>query len=215
MSGPGPVNPVSKVRPLLVGVPTPTGPNPVLPPSEGIEPPGISTLKPGAILAVRTGGFFGDMIRFGGALLDEPNMENHIAVLHHQDDKGTWWCLEGRPGGVGWRDATAYLNSPWTITNRNQPLMDEQRAEICNKMDAMINRSYDWRAIVEDGLRDIHIEDPWGEKWTNGEVDGGVVCSSVAAYTYGFARAAYPHNVNQPHVQPADWVQFIIENNYA
>jgi hypothetical protein len=172
-------------------------------------------VKAGHVLAVRTDGFFAEAIRFGGSLIEEPNLDNHIAVLHHQDAHGTWWCLEGRPGGVGWRDATSYLQSPWTISNRNQPLMAEQLAEICNRMDAMINRQYDWRAIIEDGLRDIHIEDPWGEKWTNGEVNGGVVCSSAAAYAYGFARAAYPQNISAPHVQPADWVQFIIENNYA
>lgn len=167
----------------------------------------------GDIIAVRSVGFAGRMIRLGSALIDEPNLANHIAVLHHQDAKGTWWALEGRPGGVGWRDATAYLSAHYTISNVHQAKTDAQRNIVCAVMARMISTKYDWEAIVEDGERDLHIPDPWGEKW-NGEVAGHVVCSSVAVVAYHEASLGYPENIDQAHVQPADWVKFIMDHNY-
>lgn len=157
------------------------------------------------------------MIRFGSALIDEPNLANHIAVLDHKDANDTWWCLEGRPGGVGWRDATAYLNSPYTITNRNQPKTDEQRKLVCLWMRELINTQYDWDAIVGDGLRDLHLPvppDPWAEKTTAGEVSGHVVCSSAAEFSYIKAALHNPGQTDAAHIEPSDWLQFIIANNY-
>ena len=69
-------------------------------------PPG---LRPGDLLATRGDGWASTMIRLGAAFRDHPNTINHIAIVHHTDDAGTLWCIEGRPGGVGWKDATAYL----------------------------------------------------------------------------------------------------------
>lgn len=175
--------------------------------------------KPGMVLAVHGSGVFGEAIRLGSELLDEPNMEAHIAVVDHQDKKGTWWCLEGRPGGVGWRDASAYLNNVYTISNQHQPITDNQRYWICFWMRKLINTGYDWDAIVGDGLRDLHlpvIPDPWAEKvGGNGEVSGHVVCSSAATFAYIKAQAAYPKYADMAHTEPSDWTQFIIENNYA
>lgn len=175
-------------------------------------------VQPGDILAIRSDGFAGRMIRFGSALIDEPNLANHIAVLDHQDAKGTWWCLEGRPGGVGWRDATAYLASSYTIANRNQPKSDAQRAAITGMMRMLINTQYDWDAIVGDALRDLHlppIPDPWAEKTKNGgEVAGHVVCSSAAVFAYIKAIVGHPEQTDAAHIEPSDWVQFIIENHY-
>jgi hypothetical protein len=171
-------------------------------------------VQPGDVLAVHTASFTSGAIRLGAALIDEETAANHIAVLDHQDAKGTWWCIEGRPGGVGWRDATGYLGSVFTITNRNQPKTPVQRTAITLAMRSLLGVGYDWEAIFQDGVRDLHIPDPWAEKW-KGEVAGHVVCSSAA--TIGYYRAApleYPKNVAQPLVQPADWVQFIVENQF-
>src|SRR5262244_4651766 len=74
-------------------------------------------VQPGDILVTRSASLFGRLIRLGAALRDQPNADNHVAIVHHTDKHGTTWCLEGRPGGVGWRDARDYLRSPWTMTN--------------------------------------------------------------------------------------------------
>lgn len=178
----------------------------------------ITGVQPGDVLAVRSTGFAGEMIRFGSALMDEPNVANHIAVLDHQDSKDTWWALEGRPGGVGWRDATAYLNSPYIITNRGQPKTEFQRGMICSTMRALINTAYDWDAIVGDALRDLHlpvIPDPWAEKTlAGGEVSGHVVCSSAAVFAYIKATLGHPEQTDAAHIEPSDWIQFVIENHY-
>jgi len=173
--------------------------------------------RPGIVLAVRSDGFAGKMIRFGSALLDEDNVANHIAVLDHQDAKGTWWALEGRPGGVGWRDATAYLSSPFTISNCHQAMTVEQQFTVCDVMRKLINTQYDWNAIVGDGLRDLHlpvIPDPWAEKTSYGEVSGHVVCSSAAVFAYIRSSLAHPEQTDAAHIEPSDWVDFIIQNHY-
>jgi hypothetical protein len=174
---------------------------------------------PGIVLAINSGNSPEDeLIRLGSALLDEPNLANHIAVLIRQDAKGTWWALEGRPGGVGWADATRYLNSKLTISNQKQPLDTGQRGVICEVMNKLINTSYDWDAIVGDGFRDLHLPilpDPWAEKMSkNGLVSGHVVCSSAAVFAYAVAHAAYPTYTDAAHEEPSDWVKFILANSY-
>jgi hypothetical protein len=177
---------------------------------------------PGIVLTINSGNSPEDeLIRLGSALLDEPNLANHIAVLIRQDAKGTWWALEGRPGGVGWADATRYLNNKLTISNQHQPLTDLQRtgpSGICNWMERLINSSYDWDAIVGDGFRDLHLPvlpDPWTEKvGKNGLVAGHVVCSSAAIFAYVMAKAAHPEYTDAAHEEPSDWVKFILANSY-
>jgi hypothetical protein len=169
-------------------------------------------------MCVRTGGFEADAIRLGEALLGEPNLDNHIAVLSHKDKKNTWWCLEGRPGGVGWADATNYLTSPYTITNRNQPKTMQQRTEILYWMGRLINAKYDWDAIVGDGLRDLHLEpivDPWAIKDDKGIICGDVVCSSAATFAYISSPCPAPPYKTLANVEPSDWTKFILDKNYA
>ncbi len=175
-------------------------------------------VQPGDVLAIHGVSLEDKAIELGSALLGEPNLASHIAVLHHQDAKGTWWALEGRPSGVGWRDATGYLNSPYTITNRHQPKTDSQRTEICYWMGRLINTQYDWDAIVNDALRDLHlqtIDDPWGVKDANGEVSGHIVCSSAAVVAYALSPCLYPRYAPEANIEPSDWVKFIIEGNYG
>lgn len=169
--------------------------------------------KPGMVLCVRTNGLAGGVIRFGEMLIGEDDLVNHVAVLDHIDNHDTWWAIEGRPGGVGWRDATAYLTSPWTLTNQGQPLTNDQRASICMTMRGLLEVPYDWTAIGQDMLRDLHLPDLWGEKFNN-QAPAHVVCSSVAAWTYKNMMADAPGNVDVAHVQPADWADFILTNMY-
>ena len=105
----------------------------------------------GTVLATRSGGFSSFMIRMGAALRNKPNLSNHIAVMHHVDQAGVPWAIEGKPGGVGWVDARNYLKSKWTITNESQNLPTAARPRIAADMEAMLGRAYDWPAIFTAG----------------------------------------------------------------
>ena len=172
------------------------------------------TPQPGDILAVRSPGTAARLIRFGAALRElvtgnaEPNMDNHIAVAHHTDKAGTLWCLEGRPGGVGWRDARDYLASPWTVSNVGQPKTDEQRKTVTDGAVAMIGTAYDWEGIAADAALAIGLD----FRPRFGQVPGHVVCSSLAAWLYGKAGLAKPDGDRE--VSPADWLTFIISHKY-
>lgn len=176
-------------------------------------------IKPqaGMVLCVRTPGFAAEAIRFGEMLIGENDLENHVAVLDHQDNTGRWWAIEGRPGGVGWRDAGTYLTSRWTISNQSQPLTEAQRTDICKTMRGLLGTPYDWTAISEDALRDLHLPDLWAENW-HGVAPGHVVCSSAAAWAYFHNSLAAPgaagSGIDPAHVQPADWSDFIVLNGY-
>lgn len=154
---------------------------------------------PGDVLVTRGGGIAGTMIRLGAALAGKPNLSAHVAVVHHRDDAGTLWVVEGRPGGVGWRDARDYLASPWTLANGAQPKTPGQRDIIARSATAMLGTPYDWAAIVGDGLDDLHLWDPVG-----GVVQGHAVCSAVAACLYDKAGLPRPAG-DERRVQPADW----------
>jgi hypothetical protein len=172
----------------------------------------IANPQPGTVLCVRTTGFFGEMIRFGAALIDKSDLENHVLVLDHVTSN-TWWGVEGRPGGVGWVDATPYLESPWTMSNQGQQLTSGQRDIICSTMRGLLGVPYDWTAIDQDAVRDLHLPELWAEKW-HGVAPAHVVCSSSAVWAYMKGKADYPKDVDPAHVQPADWAEFITLNGY-
>jgi hypothetical protein len=136
-------------------------------------------VAPGDVICTRSTGWKARGIRFVAAIRDQPNLQNHVAVVHHLDDRGTLWCLEGKPGGVGWHTAGGYLQSPWTLTNAAQPKTDAQRKIICDGMLAMIGTEYDWEAIADDAVADVFgLRDLWQPTWDKDEVPGQVVCSS-------------------------------------
>lgn len=166
---------------------------------------------PGDVLAVRTpGGILTGQwwIRFGAALLNKPDLSNHIAIVHHTDTKGTVWCIEGRPGGVGWRDASDYLSSRWTLTNAAQPKTNAQRKIIADGAVAMLGTPYDWAAIVGDGLDDLHLWDP-----VHGQVHGETVCSALAAFLYDKGGVLRPKG-GERAVQPSSWDEWIITRGW-
>jgi hypothetical protein len=178
-----------------------------------------ATVQPGDVLAVRSPGTAGRLIRFGAAMRElvtgqpEPNLQNHIAIMHHVDKAGTLWVLEGRPGGVGWRQADDYLHSPWTLTNAGQPKTAAQRAAVCKTAEAMIGTAYSWQAIVEDAGVAFGLHAVWAQK-PGGQVPGHIVCSSLAAFAYDRAGLPAPEPQDYAHVTPADWVAFVIEHGY-
>jgi hypothetical protein len=171
----------------------------------------VTDVRPGDVLAVRSSGVAGLAIRLGAAFRDRPNLSNHIAVVHHVDAHGTLWCVEGRPGGAGWRDAKAYLASPWVLTNAGQPKTDLQRAAVCKVMAALVGAAYDWEAIVADAAGDLHLDTAWLPAW-NGTVPGHVVCSSLAVYAYGKAGLTSPPVTRTD--QPSDWDAFILTRGW-
>lgn len=168
-------------------------------------------LLPGTVLAVRSTGFSSEMIRFGSALLDKPDISNHIAVVHHTDPSGTTWCIEGRPGGVGWRNAADYTSSHWTLDNGDQPIDPLRQQVIAGAMHAMLGTPYDWEAIVADGLADLHLGELWMPQ--GGVVHGETVCSALAAY--GYDKASVPRPAGRERtVQPADWAEWILTRGW-
>ena len=170
-----------------------------------------TAVQPGDVLAVRSGGLAGAAIRLGAALRDQVNLSNHIAVVHHTDEHGTVWALEGRPGGAGWRDAKTYLASPWTVTNAGQPKTPGQRETVCATMTAMIGTAYDWQAIVADAAGAFGLSGIWHPAW-DGTVPAHVVCSSLAAYGYGKAGLECPKDGRE--TTPAEWVDLIMANRW-
>lgn len=170
--------------------------------------------QPGDILVTRSSSLFGALIRLGAAIRDQPNLGNHVAVVHHKDLHGIMWCIEGRPGGVGWRDATEYLRSRWTITNADQPKTYAQRELICQAADAAIGTPYDWQGIAADAAEALKLPALFAEKW-DGHVPGHVVCSSLAAWAYSKAGLAHPVYDDLPRTTPGDWLQFLLTRAWA
>jgi hypothetical protein len=170
------------------------------------------TLRPGDVLAVRTPGLAGQVIRIGEELSGKPGLDNHIAVCHHWLD-GIPWGLEGKPGGVGWADLRLYLASPFTVNNCGQPgRSDASRATVAADAEHMIGTAYDWDAIADDTLRAFHMRDLFASTW-RGAVPGHTVCSSFAAFLY--ERAGWDHpQVAGRDCEPADWTAWIMERGY-
>jgi hypothetical protein len=172
----------------------------------------VTNVRPGDVVACRSQrGFVAAMIRLGAALLDRPNTVNHVIVAHHRDAEGTLWGIEGRPGGVGWRDLGPVLRQPYTVSNAEQPKTEEQRATVCTTMEALLGTEYDWFAIAGDGLEALHVHNLWGQKWAQG-VPGHVVCSSGADFAYARAQLAAPRPDRD--CTPGDWAAFIMSRGW-
>lgn len=176
-------------------------------------------LQPADIVVVRTPGGFPTpqwWIRLGAALQDKPNLDNHVAVMHHYDSQGVPWGLQGQPGGVGWVDMRAYIASPYTVNNCGQPARtDAERAEAAKLAESMLGTKYDWQAIGGDGLMDLHVH-LWNDlSFPHGLKPGEVVCSSYGAYVYEMMTWAHPSTGTERVCQPADWEQFCTANGYS
>jgi hypothetical protein len=104
------------------------------------------------------------------------------------------------------------------VGNRGQAgrgvISEPVRLNICKTMAGLLGTPYDWRAIGEDAVRDLHLPELWAEKWQGAVAPAHVVCSSVAAYDYKTDGLPYPTDVDLAHVQPADWGSFLLERYY-
>lgn len=172
--------------------------------------------KPCLILAI--GGAGGSwpqkLIRIGDIIRGQPGLANHVAIVTHLDAVGRWIGIEGRPGGVGLVDCTAYLNSPYTTSNWDQPLPGGQAAQ--TRFLAITAKSlgipYDWTGIAEDTLDAFGAEevarliDPlWAWPAKDGQMPGHVVCSSLAAAAYKLAAWAHPDLGSERNCTPGQW----------
>jgi hypothetical protein len=167
----------------------------------------------GDVFAVRTSGDNQDVIELGEALQGKPNLDDHVAVMHHWDGNVPWG-LEGRPSSVGWVDMRKYIGHPQAWNNCLQPnKTTAQRIIVGNDAKAMIGTKYDWEAIGGDTLAAFHVK-LYHLTWKDGTVPGQVVCSSYAAYLYRAIGWARPSVNDERMCEPADWTNFIMHNNY-
>lgn len=173
---------------------------------------------PGTVLAVWTGtSDVAKAIRIEEVLLGRPAVANHVIGVTHQDAKGRWMGIEGRPGGVGPVDCTPFLSDPRTRGNHGQPLpggppvMDAFLAS-CAKS---VGIGYDWAAIAEDGLDalDLHdlaadIDPLWRWPSDHDLLPGHVVCSSLFARLYEMYGWKHPALGAERTCDPAQWWDF-------
>jgi hypothetical protein len=168
--------------------------------------------QPGDVVLTRSAGWVGWVIRFGAALLDLPNVRNHVVVVHHVDDAGTLWGIEGRPGGVGWVDMSRVLRQPLSISNVEQPKTLRARALVCEAAEAALQRPYDWGAIGRAAAEAVRLDFLWAadEFKDDGTVPGGVICSALADWAYEHAGLPSPGGGQRTrYTTPADWDLFI------
>lgn len=177
-------------------------------PSHLVVPP-----RPGLVVLARSNGWAAKLIRLGQRLAGLPHRFNHVAVVHHVDQHGTVWGIEGRPGGVGWVDMRHYLRAPGVLTNRAQPVTAEQGLAVAAAMEALLAHDYAWLdGIARDAARAL---DPlWqpDDRWGAG-VPGHVVCSSAADWAY--EHAGLPSPRPDRACMPEDWGAFIDARGWA
>lgn len=172
-------------------------------------------LGPGDVLLTRGRGWVARLIRLAAASSGKPSTDNHIAVLHHRDDAGTWWAIEGRPDGIGWADARPYLADRYTLTNVGQPKTDRQRRLIAAHAESMLGVTYDWRAVITDILMVAHLDTLTNTSWRDRASPGHLVCSSLAAFLYGQVGLDRPSAHKPRYTTPADWEAFIDRRGYS
>jgi hypothetical protein len=188
-----------------------------LAPLAGADPVTLPALLPGDVLIVRTTGgwwarLIGRLIRFGAATRDQPNMDDHVAIVHHVDPAGTLWVIEGRPGGVGWASAQQYDN-PYLLHNAEQPKTQDQRDEVCALAVGLLGTPYDWSAIVADGMAAIGAGTLWRSKDFGDGPPAHVVCSSLAAWLYHRVSLAEPDTTRRV-TTPGDWADWVLRRGW-
>lgn len=162
------------------------------------------------VYAVRTGGLGPWFIRLGARLRGLPADVNHVAVMHHWDDAGVPWGIEGRPGGVGWVDMRRHFRSPATVSNAAQPRTEEQRYLVAVALEKTLGTPYDWDAIFAAAMVSLGLPGLFAADWRGRGVPGQVVCSAVAAWAHeqvGLARPTPPKAARS--VWPAHWSRFV------
>lgn len=171
--------------------------------------------QPGDVLAVAGGGVGGWLVSVSQALAGKPSLAQHVVIVTHQDVKGRWIGIEGRPGGVGPRDITPYLTDSRVRSNYLQPRLNDhgQLTAFLAGATKSLGLQYDWAGIAEDVSRVVTpdlsaaIDDLW--RWPSDKnlLPGHVVCSSLAAMLYDLPAVGWKHpNLGHERMcEPADW----------
>lgn len=164
------------------------------------------TLLPGDVLCVDTGSRWGRWVKLGGLLSGGGRSgPDHIVVVHHWDDTGNLWGIEGRPGGVGWVEL-AGCGYRLVSTNALQPKTDIQRQAVCGIVKGLLQTPYDWSAIVIDAMHAIGDHQLWASRAWGTQAPGHVVCSSLADWAYERLELATPGP--DRWVTPWEWNTF-------
>jgi len=171
--------------------------------------------QPGDVLAVVGGGVPGYLINLGQAIANKPSLGTHVVIVTHQDVKGRWMGIEGRPGGVGPRDITPYLHDSRVRSNYLQPRANDhgQLAVFLAGCTQSLGLKYDWAGISEDISQvlapdlSVTIDRLWRWPSSNDLLPGHVVCSSLAAMLYDLPAVGWKHpNMGKERVcLPSDW----------
>jgi len=175
----------------------------------------------GDIICTRNNtGWAARMIRLRAGLLDQPNLVNHVIIVHHKQPNGDWIGLEGKPGGVGWINITQrkVLKSPWIVTNAKEPKLEKQRYLVAKAAEKLIGVQYDWMGIMQEAVVwappkrvTTFINRKWGDAEHPPEQ---VFCSNYADWCYDFVGLPSPGALFDRNVTPNDWAQFIMEKRW-
>lgn len=165
----------------------------------------------GDVLVVKSGYTGSFWVRLGSRLRGRKGNVDHVIVVHHVDDAGTLWGIQGEPGGVGYAQLLKYKGSKDAVANTDQPKNDYQRARIAELAEGMLGTKYDWAGIVLDGMENIGAEHFWhNAEWPDGLIPVHVVCSSYADYLYEVVQLANPGGDGQTRgTMPSHWYDFI------
>jgi hypothetical protein len=160
------------------------------------------------------------MIRLRAGLLDQPNLVNHVIIVHHQQKNGDWIGLEGKPGGVGWINLTQrrVLKSPYVLANNEQPKTEDQRFLIAKASEKLLGVQYDWVGIAQEAFAwgpAVRIFGFMNNKWGNRDnPPEHVFCSNYADWVYDSVGAWSPGALFDRSITPNDWAKFIIEKGW-
>lgn len=167
--------------------------------------------QPGDVLLTRGSAWTSKLIRFGAALLDRPNVYNHVIVFTHYDGLGIPQGIEARAEGAGDIDLRRTLKSRWVVSNADQPKTASQRALIVDAVRAVKGTPYDWTAIAAEGFRALHITRFWTlPEYPKDRLPTSLICSALADWAYARAGLANPGGDSANRLTtPADWDAWI------
>ena len=173
----------------------------------------FDALNVGDVMVVRNdypGSWF---VRMGARLAGKSAIVDHVIIVHHRDQSGTLWGIQGQPGGVGWTQLDRYRGNEFANANVEQPKNEYQRNRIARLAEGMLQTPYDWEGIILDGMVAIGAQVLWKFKeWGDGLVPAHVVCSSFADYIYEVVQLANPGGDKYTRgTSPGDWDTFIIK----
>jgi len=182
----------------------------------------MTDVQPGDLLIVSGSNWASKLIMIG-AVLRGRDPASHVAVYWGTGKTGLPLCIEGRPSGVGWKDARDYLGDPRTVTNTAQPKTGEQRGIVCDTMVKLLGTQYGWvSGIAADVAETLHMNEAaidLDKLWApdaKGKLPGEVVCSSAAAWAYAAAKLPTPRPGDAwERTTPADWRTFIEQRHWG